>query len=75
MLIDLILYVFTSTGRFWNVGGKATTPTEEDVRKTLDEAARLLYSEEVGTSLTVGGLHIIKHETGYDTYVYTGNYT
>lgn len=75
MLTDLILYVFTTTGRFWSVGGKATTPTEDDVRKALDEAARVLYNEEVGTSLLVGGLNIVKHKAGYDVYVYVGDYT
>lgn len=75
MLIDLILEVFAATGRFWNIGSKATTPTEDDVRKALDAAAQVLYSEDVGSSLLVGGLYIVKHEAGYDVYVYAGDYS
>jgi len=75
MVIDLILEIFTATGRFWKADGKAITPTEDDVRAALDEAARILYAEEVGTSVTVGGLKIEKTETGHDVYAYVGQYT
>lgn len=54
--------------------GKAHEPTESDVRKALDEAVKMLYSEKVGTTLNVGGLHIEKTDSGHDVYVYVGDY-
>lgn len=74
MLIDWILHIFSETGRFWKVDGKAHEPTESDVRKALDEAVKMLYPEKVGTTLNVGGLHIEKTEGGHDVYVYVGDY-
>lgn len=74
MLIDWILHIFAETGRFWKVEGKAVEPTQDDVRKALDEATKMLYAEKVGTTLNVGGLHIEKTTRGHDVYVYVGDY-
>ena len=74
MIIKLIDYVFTFTGRTWKIGGKDMEPTEDDIRKALDKAAEVLYSMKVGEGITVGGLHIIKTRDGQDVYVYVGEY-
>lgn len=74
MIIKLIDYVFTFTGRTWKIGGKDMEPTEDDIRKALDRAAELLYRMSVGDSLTVAGLHIVKTYDGHDVYVHVGEY-
>ena len=74
MIPDLINHIFTERGHRWRVGGTLRIPSEEDIRKALDRAAGMLYSEPVGTTLTVGGLVIEKTHTGHDVYVHVGEY-
>lgn len=65
--------VFTENGWTWKIKGKgATVPDEQDIERALDEAARLLYNESVGTQLEVGRLIIKKKHRGHDVYVYAG---
>jgi hypothetical protein len=59
----------------WNLkGGRTLVPEEEDIEAALDEAARLLYNEEVGAQLEVGRLIIRRLHNGFDVYVYVGQY-
>lgn len=74
MIIKLIDYVFTFTGRTWKIGGEDREPTEDDIRKTLDKAAEVLYSREVGQSINMGGLIFEKTKDGTDVYAYVGEY-
>jgi hypothetical protein len=55
-------------------GGRHVVPTEEDLEAALDEAARVLYDEAYGASVTVGRLIIVKQPTNHDVYVYVGTY-
>jgi len=73
-MIKLILNAFRLNGRTWTIGGKPVEPTENDVRKVLDEAAKTLYAKKTGTTFTMGGLHIEKAGSGYDVYVHVGTY-
>lgn len=75
MIADLINHIFTETGHRWRVGGSLRIPDEDNIRLALDEAARLLYTEKVGATLTVGGLIVEKRDKGYDVYVRVGNYS
>ena len=74
MIIKLIDYVFTFTGRTWKIDGKDTEPSDEDIRKALDKAAELLYRMSVGDSITVAGLHVVTSPSGHDVYVHVGEY-
>jgi len=68
-----IAEVFEKHGWTWSVAGKGSiVPAEEDVLATLDEAARILYNEPVGSSIEVGRLIIQKKHRGHDVYVYVG---
>lgn len=59
----------------WKLKGEGLVlPSETDILDALDEAARVLYDEEVGTQLEVGRLIIIKTHTGHDVYAYFGTY-
>lgn len=59
----------------WSVKDKGyVVPSESDVEAALDEAARILYNEEVDTQLAVGRLHIVRTENGHDVFVYIGSY-
>jgi hypothetical protein len=70
-----IAKTFTDNGWKWKLkGGRHVIPTEEDVLAALDEAARMLYNEPVGTQLTVGRLIIVKKEIGHDVYLFAGPY-
>lgn len=71
----LIHTLLIMTGRKWKVGGTLATPTEDDVQKVLDSAAKALYNEDVGSTFTMGGLYIEKSHQGYDVYVHVGEYT
>lgn len=57
----------------WNLKGKGlVVPSPDDVLAALDEAARVLYDEPVGTQIEVGRLIIQKRHNGHDVYVYAG---
>lgn len=60
--------------RTWHLDTGHVIPTEEDVERLLDEAARVLYNEKPGAELEVGGLIIKKLHKGHDVYVYFGPY-
>lgn len=66
---------FAKHGWTWNLrDGGTVIPDEEDIEQALDEAARLLYNEQVGTELEVGRMIIKKKHRGHDVYLYIGPY-
>lgn len=71
---DLIEDIFEKTGRQWKVDDNLIQPTQDDILKLLDEAAKRLYSEQVGTRLEKGGLIVEKKHRGHDVYVMVGSY-
>ena len=75
MIEQIISEFFTRMGWTWNLrGGRVVTPSEEDVLAALDEAAKQLYNQPVGTQLQVGRLIIEKKHRGHDVYMYVGEY-
>lgn len=75
MINFLISQLFKQLGHTWTLtNGNVVTPTDNDVERVLDEAARQLYNEEVGSRLNVGGLIIEKRENDHDVYIYVGSY-
>lgn len=75
MLESYIVSVFAREGWTWSLkGGVTKVPDELDVEHALDEAARVLYNEPVGTQLEVGRLIIKKLPRGHDVYIYAGPY-
>lgn len=74
MINDFIADVFTRLAHTWRIGGKDVIPEADDVEKVLDEAAARLYDSPVGTQFETGGLVIQKATTGFDVYIYVGNY-
>lgn len=75
MITTLIRQVFKATGRQWKIGGSLTEPTENDMKKVLDSAADALYSKQVGSTFSMGGLHVEKTRDGFDVYVHVGEYS
>lgn len=74
-LEDELAETFARHGWTWNLkGGRTTIPNAWEIEEALDEAARMLYNEEVGAQLEVGRLIIKKLPRGHDVYVYAGNY-
>lgn len=74
-LEDEIAETFTKNGWTWSLkGGRVVVPTSWDIEAALDEAARLLYNEPVGTQLEVGRLIIQKLPKGHDVYIFAGSY-
>lgn len=60
---------------FWSLkNGVQRIPDEDDIQAALDEAARVLYDEPVGTQLEVGRLIVRKSERSHDVYVHAGTY-
>lgn len=75
MVETIISEFFTRMGWTWNLkGGKVVTPSESDVQAALDEAAKQLYNQPVGTQLQVARLIIEKKHTGHDVYMFVGDY-
>ena len=58
----------------WKLKKGERVPTVQDVLDALDEAARMLYTEQVGAELHVARLIIKKKHRGHDVYVYVGPY-
>ena len=74
MIGELVNEVFERIGHEWKIGNSYAVPTEDDVEKVLDMAASKLYDAAEGTRLEVGGLIIEKRPSGFDVFIYTGNY-
>ena len=75
MIEMMVVDIFDKTGHRWNTGNGLVRVDDDDVKKVLDHAAKVLYDEPVGTRLSVGGLIIEKRDRGHDVYVYLGKYT
>lgn len=74
-MIKELAETFRRNGWTWNLkGGRTVIPDEDDIEQALDEAARLLYNESVGTQLEVGRMIIKKKHDGHDVYLYVGPY-
>lgn len=74
-LEDDIADIFKKNDWKWNIKGSGPiVPDVWDIEAALDEAARVLYNEEVGAQLEVGRLIIKKLPRGHEVYVYTGTY-
>ena len=74
-LEDELAKTFSEKGWTWHLkGDRVVVPSADDIEAALDEAARLLYNEEVGAQLEVGRLIIKKLHRGHDVYVYVGQY-
>lgn len=74
MIKNLIAYVFAQTGFTWNTKTGRIVPDEEDIQIVLDEAAKALYTGVVGDRFESAGLIIEKRGSGFDTWVFVGNY-
>jgi len=75
MIEEEVARVFRKNGWTWRLAGKEEIiPDEDDVSIALDEAARVLYDEPVGTQLEVGRLIIIKKHQGHDVFIFVGEY-
>jgi hypothetical protein len=68
--------IFEKNDWHWRIKGhpEGVVPGEEDIEQALDEAARLLYNEDVGAQLEVGRLIIKKKHHGFDVYCFVGPY-
>lgn len=77
MIYDLLEYIFITTGMRWRIGPSLRLPSESNIKDALDEAASMLYPEDVGTSITVDtiGLHVTKTDTGFKVYALVGEYS
>lgn len=74
-LEDELAAWFLKNGWTWHLkGGRNVVPSPDEIEAALDEAARLLYNEPVGTQLEVGRLIIKKQPRGHDVYVFVGPY-
>lgn len=75
MLEFMIAEWFDRHNWTWHLkGGRTVVPSDTDITQALDEAARQLYNEPVGTTLEVGRLIIRKKHQGHDVYMYAGEY-
>jgi hypothetical protein len=74
-MISTIRRLFRENAWTWNIKGKGSVvPDEDDIERALDLAAEMLYSESIGTRLSVGRLIIEKTHQGHDVYCFVGNY-
>ena len=74
-LEEEIAKIFAEHDWSWSLKDQGRViPDKDDILAALDEAARLLYDEPVGSQLEVGRLIIVKKHTGHDVYVFAGEY-
>lgn len=74
MIQMLVTEIFGRIGHKWNITTGRRVPTDDDVTRVLDHAAKRLYDGKTGDRIVVGGLIIEKRDAGHDVYVYVGNY-
>lgn len=58
----------------WKISGESVEPGLDDIEKMLDEAAKTLYDEPVGTQLEVGRLIVKKLHRGHEVYIFVDEY-
>ena len=74
MLEEMIAEALQDTGRLWTLNTGKIVPMADDVRKVLDEAAKVLYDRDVGARFEAGGLIIEKRERHFEVFVHFGQY-
>ena len=75
MVAEEIARIFRREGWTWSLKDKGSiVPDEDDVEAALDESARMLYDEPVGTQLEVGRLIVVKKHRGHDVYIFVGEF-
>lgn len=74
MIEEIISKFFASQGWTWKLKSGTVVPSEADVQAALDEAAKQLYNQPVGTQLQVARLIIEKKHSGHDVYMFVGTY-
>lgn len=74
MIEMMIVDTFDKIGHRWNTDKGLIRVDDDDVKKVLDHAAKMLYDGDIGDRLSVGGLIIEKAPKGHDVYVYVGSY-
>lgn len=75
-MTDLILEIFERIGHLWHFKQGWVKPNEKDVEQMLDNAVVALYDGAIGDRFEAytTGLIIEKANSGYDVYVYVGNF-
>lgn len=75
MLEEQIAEALALTGHQWKTSKGYISPTAEDIKIVLDNAAKELYDREAWTRLETGGLIIDKDADGsFRVSVYLGSY-
>lgn len=76
MLEKLVAELFERLGHTWILSNnKIIVPTDSDIEKVFDEAAKQLHNGEIGDRLNVGRMIIEKQkENNHDVYLYIGTY-
>ena len=72
MIYDVIADHYKNLGLQFKVSGEDTTLDYQDIEKILDDAAKHLYKEPVGTQYERAGMIVRKTETGFVVFAYVG---
>ena len=68
-----IVREFRKRGYQWRVDGELITPTEEEIKQTLDRAREILYAEPIPSQLEIGRLIVRRHSgNNFDVYLQIG---
>lgn len=63
---------FWLTGHKWKINGDLVAPTNEEIYQTLKQMRQRLADEKAGATMELGGIIMMKSNTGYETYVKLG---
>ena len=72
MIYDLIEEVHKSLGLEFSVGDELVSLDHEDYKQILEDAAKHLYSRDIGTQYERAGLIVQKTKTGFAVFSFIG---
>lgn len=63
---------FWLTGHKWRIDGELVIPTNSEIYQALKQMRQRLDAEPAGAVMELGGIVMMKSNTGYETYVLLG---
>lgn len=73
-LVDEILVNFYAHNVKWRVDGRLQEPSEDDVRRVLDNLYQIVYDGDNGMQASTGGILVQKNEGHLDLFIHIGEF-
>lgn len=72
MIYDDLATEFAVNDWRWAINGSFEIPGPDDIKRVVESSKEALKDAEIGSTVTIGRLVIIKETDTYDVYIYRG---